>query len=120
MLLKLIGLLFVGLAIIGAILPVMPTTVFLLVAAACFARSSPYLYNKLLSNKAFGPLIRDWENHKSIPRRAKYTALISIVLAASWSCYILAGKLVWQLSVIVLVLIPIVIIWRLPLSEDCR
>lgn len=116
MILKLLGLFFVGLAILGAVLPVLPTTPFLLVAAACFAKSSPYLYNKLLSNKVFGPLIKDWQEHRAISRKSKTIALTSIVLATMWSCYVLT--LLWlKLLVVALVAGPFIFLWRLPLTD---
>lgn len=68
-----------GLAALGVILPVLPTTPFLLVAAACFARSSPRFYHWLLANRVFGPLIREWREHRSIPLRAKVMAVLLIV-----------------------------------------
>ena len=70
-----LGFVFVGLGIVGALLPVMPTTPFLLVAAACFARASPRFYNALLNNRTFGPLIVEWRRHRSIPRRTKLWAI---------------------------------------------
>jgi len=117
MILKLVGLFFVGLAILGAVLPILPTTPFLLVSAACFAKSSPYLYNKLLSNKVFGPLIKDWQQHRAISRKSKTIALISIVLASMWSCYLLTS---WMLKLVVVLLVagPFIFLWRLPLSDD--
>lgn len=116
MLLKIVGLFFVALGIVGAILPILPTTPFILVAAACFAKSSPYLYDKLLSNRIFGPLIRDWREHKSIPKRGKQIALLSILLAVAWSCFIL-DDLYLQFLVIGLVVWPIIFIYKLPLTE---
>jgi uncharacterized protein len=70
-----LGFLFVGLGILGAILPVLPTTPFMLLAAACFARASPRFYNWLLNTRAFGPLIREWRRHRSIPYRTKLWAI---------------------------------------------
>jgi len=72
------GLLCVGLGAIGVVTPVLPTTPFLLVAAACFARASPRSYQRLLANPTFGPLIRDWREHRAIPLRAKRTAIAAI------------------------------------------
>lgn len=72
------GALFVGLGAVGAVLPLLPTTPFLLVAAACFARSSPRLYRALLASRAFGPLIRHWRAAGAIPRRAKIVAVAMI------------------------------------------
>ncbi len=116
MILKYVGLFFVGLAIVGAALPVLPTTPFLLVAAACFAKSSPRLYNKLLANKVFGPMIRDWQEHRSMPRKAKRIALLSIALAVAWSCYILP-TIELKVLVVALVTFPVIYILRIPLTE---
>ena len=74
------GFLCVGLAALGVFLPLLPTTPFLLVAAACFARSSPRFYRALLGNRVFGPLIRDWREHRAVPLRAKLMAISAIVL----------------------------------------
>ena len=57
---------FVGLGILGAFLPVLPTTPFMLLAAACYARASTRFYNGLLNNRAFGPTIREWRRYRSI------------------------------------------------------
>jgi uncharacterized membrane protein YbaN (DUF454 family) len=116
MLLKVVGLFFVGLAIIGAVLPLLPTTPFLLVAAACFAKSSPRMHKMLLDNKVFGPLIYHWETSRSIPQRAKVMALTSMVLASCWSCYILDNN-VLSAVVVALVMGPFIFIWRLPIAD---
>ena len=115
-LLNIAGLFFVGLGILGAVLPVLPTTPFLLVAAACFAKSSPYLHQMLLSNRVFGPFIRDWQQNRSIPLRGKRIALVSMVLAGMWSCYILTDWL-WRLLVVILILGPFIFIYRLPVTQ---
>lgn len=116
MLLKIAGIFFVGLATLGAFLPLLPTTPFLLVAAACFAKSSPRMHKMLLANKVFGPMIYHWEKSRSIPKRAKVIALMSIVIATLWSCYILPS--LWlKVLVVALVAWPFVFLWRLPLSD---
>lgn len=81
------GFLFVGLAALGVVLPLLPTTPFLLLAAACFARSSARFYRALLGNRIFGPLIRDWREHGAIPRRAKIlaiTVMLTVMSATAW------------------------------------
>lgn len=88
-----LGLLCVGLGTIGVILPLMPTTVFLLIAAYAFARSSPKLYNWLLGHRFFGPIIKNWRDHKAISLRAKRASAISmiVIITLSW----LAGAPIW-------------------------
>lgn len=114
--LKVTGLMFVGLAILGVILPILPTTPFLLVAAACFAKSSPRLQKKLLANKTFGPLIHEWQQSRSIPRKAKRVALLTIILSVVWSAYLLKSFMLTAL-VFALVIGPFIFLWRLPISK---
>ena len=71
---------FLGLGILGMVLPVLPATPFVLLAAACFARSSERFYHWLLNHRAFGPLVREWREHRSIPYRVK---LFAIAMMAS-------------------------------------
>lgn len=73
-----IGLFFVALGFVGAFLPVLPTTPFLILATACFARSSPRIENWLLSHPRFGPPLRAWRERGAVPRRAKLMALAGI------------------------------------------
>ncbi|MBA6232451.1 MULTISPECIES: YbaN family protein [unclassified Colwellia] len=116
MLLKIAGIFFVALAILGVVLPILPTTPFLLVSGACFAKSSPKMYKMLLDNKVFGPLIYHWQASRSLPRSAKIIALTSIVLASSWSCYLLDNNIL-RIVIIALVTGPFVFLWRLPISD---
>lgn len=76
-----LGCLFLALGIVGVVLPVLPTTPFVLVAAACFARSSPRLYQWLLNHGHIGPYIKAWRYERRIPRRAKILAVTMIVLS---------------------------------------
>jgi uncharacterized protein len=75
------GFVCVGLATLGVFLPLLPTTPFLLLAAACFAKSSHRFYRLLLGNRVFGPLIRDWREHRAIPLRAKVLAIVAMAIA---------------------------------------
>lgn len=77
------GFFFVGLGLIGIALPVLPTTPFLILAAGCFARSSPRMEAWILGHPKFGPLVRDWQARGAIPRRAKQLAIVS--MAASFA-----------------------------------
>ena len=82
-----LGCLFVGLGAIGAVIPGMPTTVFLVLAAACFIRSSQKLYDWLIANKTFGPYLKDYREGKGIPLKAKIVALIMIVGFVSFAVF---------------------------------
>ena len=74
------GLLSTGLAILGIFLPLLPTVPLLLLAAACFARSSERLHRRLMDHHRLGPLIRPYLAGDGIPRKAKASAIILIWL----------------------------------------
>ena len=70
-----LGLLFLLLGGIGIVLPLLPTTPFVILAAACFARSSPKLHGWLLRSELFGPILRDWERNKCLSPKIKALAI---------------------------------------------
>jgi uncharacterized membrane protein YbaN (DUF454 family) len=74
-----------GLGIAGAFLPVLPTTPLVLLAAACFARSYRPFHEWLIAHRLFGPMVREWHEHRSIPYRVKLTAItmMAVSLGAS-------------------------------------
>lgn len=69
-----------AMGVIGALLPVMPTTIFLILAAACFARSSPYLEQKLLSHPYYGEPLRRWREQGAISRKGKILAVAGMAM----------------------------------------
>ena len=85
-LLIVLGSISVGLGFIGILLPGLPTTPFLLVAAGCYARSSDRLYSKLLSSRRFGPLIRRFQEERTIPRHIKLRSILIM-----WTMILLSG-----------------------------
>ena len=87
-----IGFACVALGAVGTILPLLPTTPFLLVAAACFARSSPRFYRWLLSRPGVGPVIREWRENRTVPRHAKVWAILSIVMVGGSSLIFFVGN----------------------------
>jgi uncharacterized membrane protein YbaN (DUF454 family) len=72
------GTIFLGIGVIGIFLPILPTTPFLLLAAACYARSSKRFYDWLMNNKWFGSYIKNYREGKGIPLKVK-TFTISLL-----------------------------------------
>ncbi|MCU0840433.1 MAG: YbaN family protein [Thiobacillaceae bacterium] len=89
-----LGAVCVLLGVAGLFLPVLPTTPFLLLAAALFARSSSRVYNWLLNHSLLGPVILEWREHRSMPWRAKRLALV--LIAVSFSVSIVFFVRDWQ------------------------
>lgn len=75
------GWIFFILGVIGAFLPLLPTTPFLLLSAFCFNRGSPHFHSWLITHKYFGPPIRDWQEHRAI--KIKYKILSSTMMLIS-------------------------------------
>ena len=84
----------VGLGLVGAVLPLMPTTVFLLIAAWAFARSDPRWHTWLRNHARFGEAIRAWEEHHAMPRRAKRIAFLALALSYLLTALVF-GPLSW-------------------------
>ena len=86
----------VALGFIGAVVPIMPSTVFFVAGAACFARSSPRFERWILELPVFGPLVRDYRSGSGMPRRVKIYVVIIIALAvgiSAWRVPALAAKI---------------------------
>lgn len=107
-----LGLTCVALGALGAVLPLLPTTVFLLIAAFAFARSSPQLHNWLLNHKVFGPLIHNWQRHKAINPKAKGASLISMIVVVGLSWLLAVPMWVLGVQIIVLGLVASFILTR--------
>ena len=103
-LLIIVGTFFVGLGIIGIFVPVLPTTPFLLLAAACYARSSQRFYGWLLSNKWFGNCIRNYLERKGVPLKVKVLTItllwITIGISAAFAVQTLVIRLILVLIAI--------------------
>jgi len=106
------------LAVLGAFLPLLPTVPLLLLAAACFARSSPRFHDWLLDHPRLGPLVRTYRDGRGIPRRAKLVAIVMIWVSVPTSAFLVV-PLPWVRGL--LLGIAIAITWyllRLPTLEE--
>ncbi|MFN8167435.1 MAG: YbaN family protein [Candidatus Nanopelagicales bacterium] len=104
-----VGTLSAGIGIAAVVVPGLPTTVFLIVALWCFARSSPRMEAWLRGHRLVGAYLREWEDGRRIPRHVKWIAGISMALAVvlAWRfapvhdlvvvalAVLLAGVLAW-------------------------
>lgn len=109
-----IGWVALSIGIVGVILPVLPTTPFVLVAAACFAKSSPRFYRALMNHKWLGPYLRAWRNEKRIPIRAKILATVMIVITLVPSAIFLIPVFAVKIFILVIGAAVIAYIWRFP------
>ncbi|MBS4724178.1 YbaN family protein [Aeromonas veronii] len=102
--------------IVGIVLPLLPTTPFMLLAAALFARSSPRFHRWLLTHPWFGTPIMDWQQYRGIRRQARRRAIIFILLTFSVSLVVV--PLLWVKGLLVVIMV-ILLTWlmRLPVLE---
>lgn len=107
------GLFFILLGIVGAVLPILPTTPFLILALTCFANSSPRFHQTLLNNPWFGSALQQWEQNRSISRKSKIKAMWLIVLSFAISITLLQGRLHLQLGLLIMGCILLTFIWRI-------
>ena len=108
----------VGLAVLGSILPLLPTTPFLLLASWCFFRGSPRIHAWLHRSKWFGPTLDDWQHYHGIRKSVKYR---TVVLVAAVVCTSLVlNSLPWWLKYAVLGLVAcgLYMIWTVPTLPD--
>lgn len=91
----------VALGTIGLFLPLLPTTPFLLLAAACFSRSSDRHYEWLLSHRWFGPYLRQYREHRTIPMRAKVVTLVILWGTIGPTAILFADSLIVQTILLV-------------------
>ncbi len=96
------GLLALAVGGLGVILPLLPTTPLVILAAFCFSKSSPRLRNWLLNHRIFGPLIREWEATGAIAPRYKAIALTAMALAFGLSLALGLKPLILAIQVVCL------------------
>lgn len=112
-LLAILGTVLVGIGALGVFLPLLPTTPFLLLAAACYASSSPRLHTWLITHPRFGPHIHNYQQHRAISLRVKITSLLLawasvgyvalFVVDPLWVRVLLAGLLLTKTAFMIVV-----------------
>jgi hypothetical protein len=110
------GLFFV-LGALGAILPVLPTTPFLLLTSYFLTRTSPRLNQWLLTSRFFGPILRDWQQRGGIRPEVKVKAIIVVLATVSLSLWLTDLSSTFRWVVAIMALIGIGVILRLPAAE---
>jgi uncharacterized protein len=105
------GTLFVALGVLGIFLPLLPTTVFLLLAAYCYSHSSERFHNWLLNNRWCGPYIQNYRSGRGISARQKATTLFFLWASIGFSIWLLGGGF-WSTLVLSMVAIGV------PLDKD--
>ena len=105
-----LGWLCVGLGFVGVFVPGIPTTIFLIIALWAFTKSSAKLRQWLLNHKRFGPILKNWQVHKVVPRRAKILMVVLMSLAVILFFYSSQSLILTIGLIIILVSVAIYVI----------
>jgi uncharacterized membrane protein YbaN (DUF454 family) len=108
------GMICLLLGAIGIVLPVLPTTPFLLAAAACYYKSSQRMHKWLLNNRWFGEYIRNYKEGKGLTLKTKITALTMLWVTIAFSAFFIIDILAVQLILLVIAIAVSTHIMRLP------
>ena len=115
---KPLGLTFLALGAAGLVLPVLPTTPFVLLAAWFFARSSEQWHQRLLQSELFGPMIRNWEERRCVSGRAKLVGIGSMLVAGSASIIFALSNPWARLGTAALMLVGAATLASIPTCRD--
>lgn len=107
-----IGAVSLVLAVLGAVLPLLPTTPFVLLSGLCFSKSSPRLNEMLTRNSVFGPELENWRNHGAISARAKSIAVASLAATLLVSALMQVSVSVLMIQSSALLLVAVFILSR--------
>jgi uncharacterized membrane protein YbaN (DUF454 family) len=115
LILLIIGWLAIVLGTLGVILPLLPTTPFILLAAWCFARSSPRFHHWLLYRSWFGEYIRHWQQYRALPPGVKGRAMLLIICTFALSIWLV--NLFWLRIMLLCMLAALLLfMWRMPVA----
>jgi uncharacterized membrane protein YbaN (DUF454 family) len=113
-----LGLIFVAIGTIGIFVPGLPTTIFMILAAYCFIRSSEKLYNWVVSNKIFGDRVRHFIETKTIPLRGKIHSITTMWIMVILSLIFIEASLWVKILIASLALIGTIVILSYPTAKD--
>lgn len=105
LILIILGWLCVGAGFVGIFVPGIPTTIFLIIALWAFARSSKKFHSWLLNHQRFGPILRNWESHKVVPKKAKIIMVILQIFVVIMVQYTFNNLFVTVALIIVLIFV---------------
>ncbi|OQP33592.1 DUF454 family protein [Pantoea latae] len=112
-----LGWLAIILGALGIVLPLLPTTPFVLLAAWCFARSSPRFHHWLLWRSPFGRYLRHWQRHRAMPPGAKGRAIA--VMLVTFGVSIGLVNILWvRVMLSVMLCILLLMMWRIPVVAE--
>lgn len=111
------GWLCIVIGLFGLLVPVMPTTPFMILALACFAKTSPRFHAMLLNNRWIGAPLSQWDQTKTVRKSTKIQAIVMLCLAFSGSLIVLWGKPEFQLPLLLLALVMIGLVFKLKVAE---
>jgi len=89
------GMLCLVVGVIGIVVPLLPTTDFVLLAAYCFSRGSRRWDAWLLNHPRLGPLVRDWRATRAVPLRAKWGATVMMAFSSGWAAWVMPARTGW-------------------------
>ena len=117
-LLILLGWFFILLSVIGVLVPILPTTPFLVLALALFANSSPRFHQMLLNNRWFGKVLKQWEEKHTVTRVIKIRATLITLVSFLVSIFLVREN--WGLQVMLLIIAGVLLfyLWRLKEEEN--
>lgn len=102
--------------VVGIVVPLLPTTPFVLLAAFCFSRGSARWERWLLAHPRLGPMVRDWRAHRAVPRRAKWLATLMMGVGSAWAAWRLPAAYAWIPAACCAAVAAW--LWQLPDRED--
>ena len=118
--LRIIGLIFYGIGILGYFVPGLPGTIFIILAAFCFLRSYPKLYKKIINNPNYGSVVEDFILYRLIPKKVKLIILLCIWFFSLFSAFYFLSNLYYKIIVLILACIGSLVVMSARNKKDKR